>query len=293
MRYLTVFLAIAVATVCLAQNPWQGVGKILGHEGDLAKDGSYKITIYRSDLQVQNAGGMLLPPEIGLYSYAAFMGTPSESTVVGDTCMIRDEINPVIDDLRAGGIEVVALHNHLAGETPALYFLHFQGHGPTEKLAQTVKNAFGELGKQRLTNEGLTRTGQMPVVDWKAVSAILKRPVTQVNSSRVMKATLPRDDMNVSLDGTKLVPGAGLACWAAFGGCTCGRTMVMGDTVVNRAELQSAIDAFRRNGISITAIHNHTVGQDGVLMFMHFEGEGEALKLAAGVRAAWDCLVTK
>ena len=59
----------------------------------------------------------------------AFMGTPDNATVIGDICMIRDEIDPVIDTLRSGGIEVVALHNHMAGETPAVYFLHFQGRG--------------------------------------------------------------------------------------------------------------------------------------------------------------------
>jgi hypothetical protein len=294
MKRIATALLLAMAAACLAQtNPWMSVAKIFGREGELNKDGSYKITIYRSDLQIQNSFGMLMPPEIGLYSYAAFLGSPDKATVVGDTCMIRDEIDPVVDALRAGGIEVVALHNHMAGESPAIYFLHFQGRGTAEKLAGTVKRAFDELTKDHPLREGLTRTGQMPVVDWKAVSSILRRPVAQVGSSRVMKATLPRDDMNVTLDGVRLTPGVGLACWAAFGGCTCGRTMVMGDTVVNRTELQRALDAFRKNGISVTAIHNHTVGQDSVLMFMHFEAEGDALKLANGVRAAWDCLGTK
>lgn len=105
-----------------------------------------------------------------------------------------------------------------------------------------------------------------------------------------MKFTLPRTDLDIRLDGRKLVPGVGLACWAAFTGCPCGKTMVMGDTCVTRKELQGAIDILRRGGIQITGLHNHLLGQSGDVMFMHIEGEGNAVELARTIRAAWDTL---
>lgn len=36
--------------------------------------------------------------------------------------------------------------------------------------------------------------------------------------------------------------------------------MVMGDTCLLRSELQQAIDAYRKHGIRIVAIHNHMLG---------------------------------
>lgn len=64
----------------------------------------------------------------------------------------------------------------------------------------------------------------------------------------------------------------------------------MGDTCVLRSELQGAIDALRNGGVHVTAIHNHFLGTDPAVMFLHFEGEGDALALARAVRAAWDAL---
>src|ERR1044072_1729929 len=141
--WLTVGLMLVACLGFAQTDPWRPVESLFGVKGERAKDGStYKVTFLRTDAQIQNSMGMLIPPEMGLNSYAAFIGKPDNATVVGDTCMLRDEIDHVIDALRAGGIEIVALHNHMAGETPALYFLHFQGHGQAEKLAATIKKDF-------------------------------------------------------------------------------------------------------------------------------------------------------
>ena len=69
--------------------------------------------------------------------------------------------------------------------------------------------------------------------------------------------------------------------------------MVMGDTCVTREELQPVIDALRRGGIRITGIHNHLLGARTEVMFMHVEGEGDAIDLARAVRAAWDTFAEK
>ena len=47
----------------------------------------------------------------------------------------------VLKALRAGGIAVVAIHNHMTGESPRIMFLHYWGIGPTEALAKTIKSA--------------------------------------------------------------------------------------------------------------------------------------------------------
>jgi hypothetical protein len=44
----------------------------------------------------------------------------------------------------------------------------------------------------------------------------------------------------------------------------------------------------REHGIEVTALHSHMVDETPRLYFMHFWANGEAQKLAAGVRAALD-----
>ena len=55
--------------------------------------------------------------------------------------MTADEVQPVLRALRRANIHVVALHNHMVGETPAYYFTHFWAKGPALELAQGFRAA--------------------------------------------------------------------------------------------------------------------------------------------------------
>jgi hypothetical protein len=286
------FTLILLAAQTNAASPaapggWQRVADILGHPGELAPDGSYKVTVLRQDVAVKTASGMPIPAALGLNSYAAFAGTPEDATVVGDTCLLEQEVNAEIDALRAGGIEVVAIHNHMLGDTPRLAFLHFQGKGSALKLAMTIRQAWDVLGK--VPAPAAAATGTAPRPDAAKLAKLLDRPAP-AKPTDTPKFSLPRSDLDIRLDGRRLPPGVGLACWVAFAGCPCGKTMLMGDTCVTRAELQPAIDALRKGGIKVTGIHNHLLGQTSDVMFMHIEGEGDAAELATTIRSAWNTL---
>ena len=268
---------------------WDKVGDRLGKRGKLNKDGSYKVALLRDDLDVKSGPGMPTPATMGLNSYAAFSGTLQEATVVGDTCMVVHEVNPVIDALRRGGIEVVAIHNHMLTEEPRLIFLHFQGRGDALKLAGVVRDAWDELGKPAPPPRQFPEQPGKRTPDWSALGEILDRPGA-AQGGDVYKFSMPRSKLTVRLDDHQLPPGVGLACWAAFYACPCGLTKVMGDTCVTRRELQAALDKLRAGGIEITAIHNHLLGERTEVMFMHFEAEGDAKQIARSIRACWDGL---
>jgi hypothetical protein len=120
--------------------------KIVGYTG--AVNGpTYKYTIGRADLTVL-AMGAEITAAIGLNSWAAFAGAADNAHVAGDIAMLDGEVNPVIRTLRANGLEVVALHHHILGETPRMTFLHYYGRGPAEKLATGFRAALNELGKR-------------------------------------------------------------------------------------------------------------------------------------------------
>lgn len=43
--------------------------------------------------------------------------------------------------LRGGGINIVAIHSHMTGESPRILFLHYWGRGKAVDLATVVKHA--------------------------------------------------------------------------------------------------------------------------------------------------------
>jgi len=123
------------------------IARIVAHEGE--QSGSvYKITVGRDDLKLKEMGAPI-NSRMGLNTWAAFFGTDANAEVAGDVAMLPREITPVLKTLRSNGLNVVAIHHHMASTDPTIYFLHYWGTGPTEKLANAFKAVLGELGKHK------------------------------------------------------------------------------------------------------------------------------------------------
>ena len=121
------------------------LAKTIGHEGE--QNGQvYKITIGRDDLGLKEMGAAI-NARMGLNTWAAFYGSDAEAVVAGDVAMRANEVVPVLKALRANGIEVVAIHHHMTTAEPTVFFLHYWGKGPAQKLAGGVKSAVDQLGK--------------------------------------------------------------------------------------------------------------------------------------------------
>ena len=119
--------------------------KIVGHDGE--QNGAvFKITVGRDDLKLKDMGATI-NARMGLNTWAAFYGSDANAEVAGDVAMLSAEITPVLKALRANGLNVVAMHNHMTSGQPAIFFLHYWGTGSTEKLANGFKAALNELGK--------------------------------------------------------------------------------------------------------------------------------------------------
>jgi len=109
---------------------------VLGYKGEL-KDGVYKVVIGRTT----KMGGHTVGKQMGVNTWAAFAGSDDKAIVDGDFAMLESELQPVLKALRGGGIDVVAIHNHMTDESPRIVFLHYWGVGPTEALAKTLRAA--------------------------------------------------------------------------------------------------------------------------------------------------------
>ncbi len=107
---------------------------------------TYKYTVGRADLQSRMMNTEMTAA-IGLNSWAAFAGKQADAHIAGDMAMLEHEVNPVIKALRAHNLEVVAVHNHMLGDTPRIMFLHYYGRGPAPALAAGFRAALDQLGK--------------------------------------------------------------------------------------------------------------------------------------------------
>ncbi|TBL77670.1 DUF1259 domain-containing protein [Paenibacillus thalictri] len=92
--------------------------------------------------------GTKVAPEMADIEFGAnFEPAGGKTALIGEFALLPEEVNPVIDALRKGGVEVSAIHNHMIGEQPRLLFLHFQSVGELGALANTVKSAIEAAGK--------------------------------------------------------------------------------------------------------------------------------------------------
>src|SRR5687768_12172794 len=98
------------------------------------------------------------------------------------------------------------------------------------------------------------------------------------------KVTVPQNDLNVIVDGFKIIPPMGLGSWAAFTSAPDG-AMVMGDIVVTETDLKLVQQEVIRQGLTVTAIHNHFLRDEPHVMYMHIGGMGSEEKLAQAVKA--------
>ena len=134
------------ATISTVQNTLDTklIDSILGYSGTMNK-GVYKITIGRPDVNLKEHGAPV-STFLGFNTWASWQGTNEKAAVAGDFTMLADEVAPVIKALIENDIEVVALHNHMVHENPRIFFLHYWGVGPVEKLAKGLREALDKTG---------------------------------------------------------------------------------------------------------------------------------------------------
>jgi len=119
--------------------------QIIGVKGQ-ANGGVYQFGVPRRDPVTMD--GMAVAPAgpLGVATGIGFQPTGNgNAAITGDFVMVSSEVNPVIKALRAGGIEVTALHSHMLDEQPRLFFMHFWANDDAIKLAKTLRTALDAM----------------------------------------------------------------------------------------------------------------------------------------------------
>jgi hypothetical protein len=101
------------------------------------------------------------------------------------------------------------------------------------------------------------------------------------------KITIPQNDLNIMVDEFKIIPAMGLGTWVAFTPSHDG-AMVMGDIIITETDLKPVQQEVIRQGLTITAIHNHFVRNHPNVMYMHIGGSGSTALMAQKAKAVLD-----
>lgn len=125
-------------------------------------------------------------------------------------------------------------------------------------------------------------------IDPAAVTAATGAAQVDASPDGVVKASFPRKDVEVAVDGWKMAPFMGLTSWVAFtpGKAGVAETMIMGDLVVFEDEVNPVMSTLLDGGVAVTALHNHFFYAQPNVFFMHVGGEGKVAALGGAVKAA-------
>src|SRR5204862_7221003 len=97
-----------------ATQVWGSVSTILQTK-DAFAGGYHRFNLPRRDITVR-VGDVTIAPELAQGAWLGFSDDPEMAMLMGDLVLKTTELGPVLAELAAQGLEVTAVHNHLAGE---------------------------------------------------------------------------------------------------------------------------------------------------------------------------------
>lgn len=129
-----------------------------------------------------------------------------------------------------------------------------------------------------LSQSSLSMAGD---IDWSKVDDALGK--TASVQGDVRRYGLPRNDLQVTVDGVAIKPALALGGWLAFEPAP-GGAMVMGDLVLTENEVNPVMTRLLQSGIEVTAVHNHLMRATPATFYMHVRGHGDPVTMAMAIR---------
>jgi hypothetical protein len=257
------------------------IERALGKPGVAMAGDVYRVPYPRTDLNV-TVGDVKVKPGFALGSWAAFKAKGANAVVHGDLVLLDSEINPVISALQQHNFDITAVHNHLLGESPSVMYVHYWGEGPAASLAASLKDALSR-SKTPLTSAPAPAAAAADDLPADEIQQVIGLKGTVAGG--VLGLAQPRPE-TIQMMGVTLPPSMGMATAINFQSAGNGRVAATGDFVMQADEVNKVARSLRQHEINITALHNHMLHGTPELYFMHFWAEGDARKIAAGLKDA-------
>ena len=292
---------VQAAAPAARKTPALTPAEIAAIEAAIGKKGMYKeaeathtTPLPRNDLKV-TIQDQPVPIPFGFGGWVSVKKTldGKSAVLMSDNVLLQEEVNPLITAVQANGLEVGAIHNHFFYEQPRIFYMHVHGMGSAEELAKKYARAIAET---KISPKNQPPAGPPPpktgkdIFDVAQLNGIVKSEAA-INGPTI-KYTLGRKDLTILAMGAEMTPSIGLNTWAAFTG-SMESAYIAGDVAMLDHEVNAVIKTLRAHNLEVVAVHNHMLGDKPHIIFLHYLGEGPALQLAKGFRAALDELGKK
>jgi len=281
---------LAMTGVALCEEPapldTAAIETLTGAKGTLdQKEGVFKVSAPRTDLAVVIAGVKMTPP-LGLTSWAAFKRDGKDDMVMGDLVLTQDQVSPVMDAALGNGLEVTALHNHFIWDSPKIMFMHISAMGPERELAKSVGAVLAKIKETQAVRQPPMASidPAHSSLDPSSLDSALGRK--GVYKDGVYKFVVGRTtQMHDITIGNQM----GVNTWGAFAGSD-REAIVDGDVAMRESEVQNVLKALRKAGINVVAIHQHMIGEEPRIIFLHYWGIGSTDALAKGLKSVLEII---
>ncbi len=260
---------------------WKRVNDLLGRKGKQESPGVWKYDLTRDDLHLK-INGDDIKPEMALDGWVTFQQTARTSRMMGELVLTPDEINPVIDKLQEGGVQEMALHNHLTGESPSVMYLHIRAEGDPVIVAQALRSALSQTKTPLQEKQGEEK---LEGIDAAQIKNIIGGE--QESEDGVLSLEIKRRD-TITEGKLPIPPAMEVSSEAKFQPTSNGHAILYGEIVLVASEVNPVLRVLRKNNISVMALHNHMLTEQPRVFFIHCMAKGDALTLARAIRAALD-----
>jgi len=177
---------------------------------------------------------------------------------------------------------VSAIHNHLAGEQPAILYVHFSARGAATALARSLDSVL--LGTR--TPRTLTPPPPAPLsIDTAAVFAGLG---VGGRASGAVASVAPVLVPRIEIEADSVFRGMAAASPINIQMLDGGRAATSGDFAVTHDKVQPVLRALVAGHLTPTAVHSHLVGEQPTITYIHFWGVGSLDAIVRGLRGALD-----
>jgi hypothetical protein len=250
---------------------------------------TYTTPLPRNDLKMTVQGDSV-PIPFGFGGWVSVKKTldGKSAVLMSDTVLLQEEVNTLMSAAHDNGLEVSAVHNHFFFEEPRIFYMHVHGMGSVSDVIQRYATAIKTTklfpGNQPPAGPPPARMGN-DRFDIPALDEIVKYKA--VINGPTCKYTVGRADLNVIAMGADITAAIGLNSWASFAGDK-DSAHICGDIAMLEPELNPVIKTLHQHALNVVAVHNHMIGEQPHMMFLHYYGSGPALTLAQGFRAALD-----
>lgn len=285
-------LRAALPALCLASSPiiasaqstsasWSEVGRIL-QTPEVATGGYHRYNFPRRDITLR-LGDVTVSPMLALGGWAGFSGEAPDAMMMGDLVVIGSELKAALAELARQHLSATAIHNHLAGESPTITYIHFHGEGEAIDLARRLDHVIALTAAPRPVTPATPAPATIDTAQVFRVMGTSGRAsggVAQL-SYMLVKGT-------VTMHGKTLVPGLAYGSPVNIQMVDATRAVATGDFAVDEQHVDAVVQALATGGITATAVHSHLVGETPRVYYVHFWADASLPEVLKGLRAAVD-----